>query len=101
MDEGTTVYGSRMVNAQLVPELTYGQVYPSPAFVPYYAGRGAPTPTLPGVATGNPGGDVVYSGTNAGQDPWNAQKSPVIWAIVFLIVGVAGLRWIHFQGVGK
>lgn len=99
MDSGSTVYGSRMVNGQLVPELMAAQVFPSQAFVPYYQGRGAPTPTLPGVVMGDPGGNVVYSGADAGQDPWNLQKSPVLWAIGFVIVGILGLRWIHWNGV--
>lgn len=100
-DGGSTVYGTRMVNNQLVPELMFAQVTPSQAYVPYYQGRGAPTPTLPGVAIGNPGGNVIYQANDAGSDPWNMQKSPVLWAIGFVIVGILGLRWIHFQGVGK
>jgi hypothetical protein len=99
---GQTVYGSSIENGQLVPTLMAGQVFPSEAYVPYYAGRGAPTPTLPGVNLGNATGNVTAasSASDAGTDPWNAQKSPVIWAIGFIIVGIIGLRFIHFQGVG-
>lgn len=98
MDSGSTVYGTRMVNNQLVPELMSGQVFPSAAYVPYYAGRGAPTPTLPGVVTGDSGGNVVYQASDAGSAPWDPQKSPVVWAIAFIIIGWMGLRWIHWNG---
>lgn len=92
-------YGSAVVNGHLVADLMGGQVYPSNAYVPYYAGRFAPTPTLPGVVGGNPGGNVAMSASDAAMDPFNPVKSPVLWAVAFLIIGVVGLRYIHFRPV--
>ncbi len=34
----------------------------------------------------------------AANDPFSPEKSPVIWACVFLVVGMLGLRYVHWRG---
>lgn len=100
------VYGSQPVNGQLVPELTNTQIFPSQAYVPYMQGRGAATPTLPPPVSWFSGGGNPYttgletSGTasQAAAEPFNPVKSPVLWALVFLVVGILGLRHVHWRG---
>jgi hypothetical protein len=100
------VYGSQPVNGQLVPELTNTQIFPSAAYVPYMQGRGAATPTLPPPVSwfsggGNPyttGLDATGVASEAAADPFNPAKSPVWWALGFLIVGMLGLRFVHWRG---
>lgn len=98
-----TSYGSMVVNGQLVPTLMPGQPFPSQAYVPYYQGKGAPTPTLPpplqiGGSHNVWSGGMGLSSNEAADDPWNISVSPVIWAILALVVGVLGLRHIHWRG---
>jgi hypothetical protein len=101
------VYGSQPINGQLVPELTATQIFPSNAFVPYYQGRASFTPTLPPPIQYGQGTamDPYTSGLMGGgssmaaiQDPFNPTKSPVLWAVGFLIIGMLGLRHIHWRG---
>lgn len=99
-------YGSQPVNGQLVPELTSTQVFPSAAYVPYMQGRGAATPTLPPPTSWFSGGQNPYttglevSGTaaEAASEPFNPVKSPVLWALGFLVIGILGLRHVHWRG---
>lgn len=100
------VYGSQPVNGQLVPELTPTQIFPSPAYVPYMQGRGAATPTLPPPVSWFSGGNNPYTtgidmsdaSTQAAAEPFNPVKSPVWWALGFLVIGILGLRWVHWRG---
>jgi hypothetical protein len=34
----------------------------------------------------------------AANDPFSPEKSPVLWACVFLVVGLLGLRYVHWRG---
>lgn len=100
------VYGSQAVNGQLVPELTPTQIFPSTAYVPYMQGRGAATPTLPPPVSYFGGGMNPYTtgietGSNVSQaaaEPYNPVKSPVLWALAFLVIGILGLRHVHWRG---
>lgn len=99
------VYGSQPVNGQLVPELTATQIFPDQAYVPYWAGRGAYTPTLPPPVTFNgtsadpwTSGMIADPTSAAAAAPFDAGKSPVLWALAFLVVGVIGLRIVHWRG---
>ncbi len=101
MYSSQTVYGSAPINGQLVPELTSTQIFPSSAYVPYYQGRGAYTPTLPppvSFVTGSDGWSTGMQPNEAMQDPFNPVKSPVLWAVAFLVIGVLGLRHVHWRG---
>lgn len=100
------VYGSQPVNGQLVPELTATQMFPSQAYVPYMQGRGAATPTLPPPTSWFSGGQNPYTtgldanstASEAGAEPFNPVKSPLWWALGFLVIGVLGLRHVHWRG---
>lgn len=102
-----TLYGSSVVNGQLVTNFTTSSIYPSPAAAPYMYGNGAKPATLAGFAagsanplstssgiTGNGGGVVMNS------SPFDLKNSPVIWAILFLGIGMIGLRTIHWKAEG-
>lgn len=100
------VYGSQPVNGQLVPELTNTQIFPSQAYVPYMQGRGAATPTLPPPVSWFSGGGNPYTtgletssvASEAAAEPFHPAKSPVLWALAFLIIGILGLRHVHWRG---
>lgn len=100
-------YGSSVVNGQLVNNFTWSAMKPSQAAAPYYQGNGAKPRTLMGygmgvtgpAGTGIGGGGYASGAANdASAQPWNPQKSPVPWAIAFLIVGILGLRHVHWRG---
>lgn len=100
------VYGSQPINGQLVPELTATQMFPSQAYVPYAQGRGSATPTLPPPVSFFNGGHNPYTtgletsseASQAAGDPFNPTVSPVLWALGFLIIGILGLRYVHWRG---
>lgn len=100
------IYGSQAVNGQLVPELTATQMFPSQAYVPYAQGRGAATPTLPPPVSFFSGGhnphttglETSSDASHAAAEPLNPVVSPVWWALGFLIVGILGLRYVHWRG---
>lgn len=100
-----TNYGSSVVNGQLVSNYTMRAMYPQQAAAPYFYGNGSKPATLAGFApnstlslssgvTGIGGGPVAEE---AGENPWNPFKSPTPWAIAFLVVGLIGLRQIHWR----
>ncbi len=96
-----TSYGSSPQNGQLVPEYTGAAMFPSPAWIPYMQGRGAYTPTLPPPISLGGSSDSWSTGmmaNEAGQDPFNPIKSSVVWALGALLIGVMGLRHIHWRG---
>lgn len=101
-------YGSSVVNGQLVNNYTWSAMKPSQAAAPYYAGNGMKPRTLMGYGMGRTGlagsamggGGASYSsgGGDAVAMPWSPRYSPVPWAIGFLIVGILGLRHVHWRG---
>jgi hypothetical protein len=85
-------YGNAAVNGNLIPNLTPGEFFPSQAYVPYYAGAGAPTPTLPPTVTlGGPSSGMVTSSPNVS----NAASVPWYVVLAALLIGVLGIR--HFS----
>lgn len=100
------MYGSSVVNGQLVPNYTWAAMKPAQAAAPYWQGNGAKPRTLMGygmgqtgpAGTGIGGGGTLTDGGDASADPFSLQKSPVIWAVAFLIVGILGLRHVHWRG---
>jgi hypothetical protein len=51
-----------------------------------------------GGASGSDGPANQAAADIAANDPFNVQTSPVLWACVFLIVGLLGLRYVHWRG---
>ncbi len=111
MQEEYTTYSTLAVDGKQVP------VYTRPGIVPArwaqqttIAGRGQGDG--PTIARGGDGAGYGYSGNasggsgivngdqaaEAGADPFNPQKSPVVWAMIFLVVGLLGLRYVHWRG---
>jgi hypothetical protein len=102
-------YSSSVVNGQLVPVFTLSALRPSQAAAPYYRGSGAKPPTLAGYGFnalgpgGMASGGVVGTGIGGGgvgasmiTNPFDPRQSSVVWAMAFLLVGIVGLRYIHF-----
>lgn len=96
-------YGSSVVNGQLVTNYTWSAMKPAQAAAPYWQGTGVKPRTLMGYGAGPTGlagygvagGGVIIN--DAGEQPWNLRASPVPWAIGFLIVGILGLRHVHWR----
>lgn len=109
-------YGSDAINGQLVPVRTLDGYSPN-AYGPIVNVGTAAVNTVPpsigagggmvggaGVATSS--GDITNNsgGTNtahaalAAANPWNFAVSPIPMAIIFLVVGLVGLRMIHWRG---
>lgn len=106
-------YGTDAINGQMVPvrtldgykPITYGPVLnvgtAAVSAVPPSLGAGGGT--IGGVYT--PEGDIVNSSGTANNanaaaaanEPWSMIKSPVPMAIIFLLVGLVGLRVIHWR----
>lgn len=99
------MYGSSVVNGQLVSNYTWSAMKPSQAAAPYYVGNGVKPRTLMGFGMGSSGlagtGIGGGGGSAASMDaiaaPWSPRASPVPWAIGFLIIGILGLRHIHWR----
>lgn len=99
-------YGSSVVNGQLVTNYTMSALKPSQAAAPYWQGNGSKPRTLMGYGMGSTGqaagagigGGGVLTSSDAGAAPWSFQSSPVPWAIIFLVVGILGLRHVHWRG---
>lgn len=97
-----TTYGSTLINGQLVPVLALSGMRPISALAPIYSGRGAVPPTLPSGVTAGPGIGGATSNAQAVQaaaaNPFSLQLSPVLWLVIFLAVGLLGLRYVHWRG---
>lgn len=109
--DGLPAYGSAGINDQLVPVFTLSAFAPGQAQAPTYSGGLKSPPTLAyptGLSqVGYPVGDTGGTGnlnsvaSNAAANPWSPTQSPVVMAIAFLLVGIIGLRIIHFKGIDK
>jgi hypothetical protein len=114
----TIGYGSVGVNDQLVPiptlaafhPLAFGPTYTGPAFWPRQGVYNVP-PIMPSASMQASMPASAYGGTvgeNGTYDaptalgpqgsPWSLKHSPLLWALLFLVVGLAGLHFIHFKG---
>jgi hypothetical protein len=89
--------GSMTVNGQIIPSPMGPQFFPELASAPFYRGNGQPPPTVPL--------NFVSSATMSDQaanmaasDPFNFTQSPVIIAVAALVLGILGLRYIHWRG---
>ena len=112
-------YGSAGVNDQLVPipvmaafkPLAFGPTYTGPGFWPrqgvYNVPPIMPSPSMqaslpPTAYGGTPGGDLTgaYDAPSAlspSGSPWSFKHSPLLWALLYLVVGLAGLHFMHFK----
>lgn len=118
-------YGSVAVNDQLVPlpvqsaynPWSFGPVFTGPAFWPRQGVYNVPPIISPGavaaaggaMAGGNPGSSMGVTAdgrpsptlptqVGPGGNPWHVTKSPVLWALGFLIVGLWMLHFVHYKG---
>lgn len=82
-------YGSRTVNAQLIPVLERQAFASGNAVGPLYAGGAASPATVPPNAS--TGGAAAYSGGGAG--PMSTGMSGVLFLLGMLVIGVLGLRF--------
>lgn len=116
-------YGSVAVNDQLVPlpvqsaynPWSFGPVYTGPAFWPRQGVYNVPPIIVPGSIAGatsaqavsnQPAVGVTADGlasptlptqTSETGNPLHPTKSPVLWAIGFLAVGLLMLHFIHYR----
>ena len=91
-------YGSRVINGQLVPvfEGSSSTMVP-PAVGPTYRGVGnRPPATIPAGIT-SPAGNGTLPGAAAAAAPFSFTASPVPLLILMFVVGVLGLRYIHWR----
>jgi hypothetical protein len=105
-------YGSALANGQLVPvpvsqafdPLTFGQTYTGPGYWPRQGVYNVP-PVLPSgalqasqaPASYGATGYQVPTATDMGGSPYSPTKSPLWWALGFLIVGILMLQYIHYH----
>lgn len=90
--------GSLVVNGQIVPVPMSGQFMPPLASAPFYKGSGQPPPTVPLNYMQGSGMASDASAAKAAANPWSPTQSPVIIALVALIIGILGLRYVHWRG---
>jgi len=88
--------GSMQVNSQLIPVPMSNAFYPTYASAPFYKGNGQPPPTIPLNYMSSGGTD--YSAQVAAANPFSFTQSPLIIAVAALIIGILGLRYVHWRG---
>lgn len=97
--------GSVGVNDQLTLGYPMSAFFPTQAQAPTFSGGMKTPPTLAyptGLSqVGYPvgGGGINDMTTAAVAAPFSPKASPVLWAVAFLLLGVWGLRHIHFRGI--
>lgn len=114
-------YESTVVNGQLIPiapmqafaPLTFGSAYTGPGMWPRNGVYNVP-PVVPSAGTwegsnGGAGGGPMdnYGGATlptwagasktGGANPFHPTKSPLLWAVGFLVVGLWALHSIHYK----
>ena len=83
-------YGSRVVNGQLVPVLEWQALASGNAVGPAWGGGPASPATIPPNA-GN------TAGASVGGNPFSFRHSPLPLFLIMLVVGVLGLRYVHWR----
>jgi len=85
--------GSMVTNGQIVGVPMLGQFFPALASAPFYSGNGQPPPTIP----------ISYMGSGrSGMSasplvPSSPTQGPVWIAIAAIVVGILGLRYVHWR----
>jgi hypothetical protein len=90
--------GSLVTNGQIVPVPMMGQFFPSMASAPFYAGNGQPPPTVPINFMSSASGSANGNAPAASSNPFSFTQSPLLISVIALVVGIAGLRYIHWRG---
>lgn len=88
--------GTFVTNGQILNGPMQGAFFPSTAQVPFYKGSGQSPPTVPisYMGSGQSGDSLSQL---AGNNPWSFTQSPLIIAVAALIIGLVGLRYIHWR----
>jgi hypothetical protein len=90
--------GSLTVNGQILQVPMSSAFYPSNAQAPYYNGSGQPPPTIPLNYLAGGGAINQQQASTAASMPFNPAQSPLIISVAALIIGVLGLRYVHWRG---
>lgn len=94
---------SLVVNGQLLG-VKQSDAYNPITYGPWYQGGATPVPSAGPAQLGMavmPSDNSSVSGNtqqvaNAAASPWSPSQSPLIWVIAALIVGLLGLRYVHW-----
>lgn len=95
---------SMVVNGQLVA-MRQSDAYAPIVFGPTLRGGVTPVPNVPVNAYGPTGGAVLTGSGNpasagvqaASASPWSPVASPLPWVVLALVIGLLGLRYIHWE----
>lgn len=88
--------GSMSVNGQLVSVPMSNSFFPSTAAAPYYKGSGQPPATIP-LSYNSGSSSTTSQAAMAASNPFSFTQSPLIIAIAALIIGILGLRYVHWR----
>lgn len=91
-------YGSRSVNGQLIPVIEWAALASGNAVGPQFGGGPASPATIP--PNGSGGGmrnSMASVNGSAAAQPFSFKNSPVPLLIIMLIVGMLGLRYVHWR----
>jgi hypothetical protein len=89
--------GSMVVNGQILPVPMSGQFFPPLASAPFYKGQGQPPPTVPLNYMQGSSGMNDASAKAAADNPFSFVQSPLVIAVGALVIGLLGLRYIHWR----
>lgn len=98
-----TAYGSTVINGQLIsvsPMEAYAPATLSPTYIPAYVTSGgiSASPMSGQGAVASTGPITSAAHAPVAGSAWSLTQSPVILAVLFLIIGMAGLRYLHWKG---
>ena len=88
--------GSMVTNGQIVPTPMASAFFPNLASAPFYQGNGQPPPTVP-LSYMNAGSGGNQLSSVAAANPFSFTMSPLLMAVIALVVGMLGLRYIHWR----
>lgn len=90
--------GTYAVNSQLLASPMAASFYPGLASAPFYKGNGQGPPTVPiNYMMGTSSNSSDQTAAAAAANPFDPTASPLPWALGALIVGILGLRYIHWR----
>lgn len=86
--------GTLVTNGQMTMAPMSSAFYPSMASSPFYKGNGQGPPTVPLSYMSNSQNQFV---STAMANPFSFTMSPLIMALAALVIGLVGLRYIHWR----